>query len=472
MTKISRILNELHVGELTFGFEFEAYYKSKSETSINNKEWLLDYWGSIGKSELGTDASLKTTRNQISFEMKSPPIPATTPNLIKLESFLNEARDKGFYTTKNCGFHIHIGREDLNSFDFESRLKIVMNFKRCYKTLTEINQFKFSNTKHASLENITTLVPLFKKNEGPEELQSIVRKVINLISMKNNVIHFHYQRTIEWRGPRNFLNAGLKEDVHNFILHLRKFLYYVSKATSGDRSLMFGAYTNREVEDALASIKDKESGFDKPDPFSKAISIYKNDFNLDSKLLGSMATIIKRNIKPLSTKILNYLDRGKDTLDYPITDVFFDDSVIFKLDDEFHALLEPTTYPPSTKNFMNAVIYTNKYGVITQLTKQALDLLKRKLSYFLETIKDNWESNKSRIEEDLITFKDSMYTFAGFFNTTRNLIGKYFENSSEVLKTLDEASEVFADSLTQLQEFLQKNDLKYQTVVSYLRGRF
>lgn len=207
-----------------------------SYTSIGNelaKKFTVLKNLSINKSKIESDGSVypdvgtDTTGHAWSFEWASPVIKFNPKNIEKIYKFLTSLKDYGIYTNNSCGFHTHISFEDINKDDAKWILFCIANDDNLLDQVSylrvpgeePINFFGeryasdewFRNLKaHGNLKNWS-----FNASTSTKYLQMRVHPGAG---------------TIEWRGPRNFINKGENTQlIKEYLLKLWKLILEIAK---------------------------------------------------------------------------------------------------------------------------------------------------------------------------------------------------------------------------------------------------
>lgn len=301
------ILNEqLLMSEITFGFELEAYVKRDaallaigySPEEIPDIKFLdprqlqgylkLYFMKFFGNSDydVGGDVSLGNN----SFELKSPVYNLTPANIIQCIQFLYSLHSGPFqiYTDSTCGFHTHVSFPTITSEDvywLECNLALDKDMIENLSSMVTTDGVKinFINTKYSSAAYLKLLKTAIKK----DDFKSIAEL---MSSEKYRLIRNHPQGTLEWRGPRDFLNKPNMDDIKIFFNQLYKFCQWISKTL--DKKEING-YDKKTF---LSLIEEFEPSFNNEFKKEKKIdkivdSLYKNPMAL-LKLDADLYTLI------------------------------------------------------------------------------------------------------------------------------------------------------------------------------------
>lgn len=275
----------------------DEFYKIPNTKKIPNKL-------SVNSSKIESDGSLSTggsntTGHAWTFEWGSPIIPFNPKNINKIYKFLTSLKDIGVKTNDSCGFHTHISYEDMTRDDAKWILFCIANDE---SLLDEVSYLKvpgespveffghyatskwFDELKaHGNLKNWN-----FRENTDDKYLQ----------------IRMHPGAgTLEWRGPRNFINDGSKPQlIKEYLMKVWKLVLKIGKL-----------------------VDEKEyNGYKKSDVLAKMV--VSGEFNTTSEKLSTMNAdklldLIKK--KPLTlvslkpSKLKSILDKsGRDIIGY------------------------------------------------------------------------------------------------------------------------------------------------------------
>ena len=302
------LLESLTTGEFTFGFELEAIYLDKEnkfkEDSSTDLEFLedinlikdIEQYGITGK--LVSDSSIETNgSHSIPFEFVSDPLQFSPSNLTKMFKTLSGLKSINCFTNSHCGFHIHIKYPSMNSDDMRWLLACISQNDEYKNTVTSFKDYDFYNLEFAD--------PGFLDELDNAIMNKDNREIDNLLdTSKYRVLRIHPQGTLEWRGPRDFLNQNNLEDIHDFVVHLFGYVRMISKCMA---QTTIGEYSKKE----FYSIFTKEKT--KPDP--KGINFIKQysgkDKEIALNLVRSYPNIL--DVK-FSSPPKIYVDGNDDTI--------------------------------------------------------------------------------------------------------------------------------------------------------------
>lgn len=222
--------------EATFGFELEAIYNGDDPSNDLDtvKKIIKQYFPEMDIS-LQSDASIKTDYDKTAFEWACPPLNLTPETLKRIIKFLAELPGHNITTNRSCGFHVHLKFPQLDDGD---RVWLILNLANDTDMRKDIVYFKdyiFIDDEYA---NDAFLVFLEQILDDAEAKHEINYKALNqwISTEKYRNIRIHPQGTLEWRGPRDFLDKSNMGEIKEFFLLLWKFVGWMSH-TLGKRTL-------------------------------------------------------------------------------------------------------------------------------------------------------------------------------------------------------------------------------------------
>ena len=199
--------------------------------TYNLKNFKLPVSLAINSSKIESDGSLSasgtnSTGHAWTFEWGSPIINFNPKNVDKIYKFLTGLKDIGVYTNDSCGFHTHISFEDMTRDDAKWILFCIANDETLLNEVTYLNvpgeksvQFfgHYADDKwfrqlkaHGNLKDWS-----FRSDTNDKYLQMRMHPGAG---------------TLEWRGPRNFINDGEKPQmIKEYLMKLWKLILKIGK---------------------------------------------------------------------------------------------------------------------------------------------------------------------------------------------------------------------------------------------------
>ena len=319
MTQI--LLEKYLASQFKFGFELEAmvedalidfsddYHDEVDYDSLNEaiKEEISTAFNfSEDEIEIKYDGSLEpSNRFDYAFEWATPTMQFTPENLKRSIHGLDYLMNHNFYTNESCGFHVHLSFPNITDQDVIWIISKLSIDKPMFKKITNFEGLNFFNEEYAEkgvFEKIGKLINEEKYNELAQYFST----------KKYRMLHIHPQGTLEWRGPRDFLDdyEGI-HIVYDFFKLLHEFVSWMSKSISDNHingiskenyfKLVFG-------EDV--KVNDYIDNFNKKSRFSKMKNIISDD--IEKKYVNRFIKLMIKNksdYTPSVEKILKlYID--------------------------------------------------------------------------------------------------------------------------------------------------------------------
>jgi len=278
--RLQQFLNEKYLhSEYKFGFEFEGIYPFVTSFKEIHKD--LTHIDNIWRSgKVVEDTSIKNfdADEQTSFEYTSPILSFTPQNIQKTITFLDRSLTiLGVETNNTCGFHVHLSFPHINSIDsFWILCNLAMNKQMLNKIMTlntYIDKYNFFDEDHANV-NFLSRIKTSIEQKNLEQLS------YEYTASKYRAFRLHPQGTIEWRGPRNFLNDGDVKIIKQFFLLLWEVIGFISNVLVNKQ---LNRISKKELYDVL---KDKNPIFKKEKKlFSNDVKVRNakvnvNDYNV------------------------------------------------------------------------------------------------------------------------------------------------------------------------------------------------
>ena len=270
-------LKEAYTGQFTVGFELEGvctwdkdmddpmdgnfYLPSYSTYDEEDNDaggaalqlkreldLLFDIKGSSGNSKIESDGSLNTDNvpdsiygyKKWNFEYATKKIPFNAKNLEKIYNGLSKLYKWEIFTNDSCGFHIHLSFPEISKEEIAWIICcIAVDEELTYEILqleTEdegtIQLFNVDiNEEGEEIDGYATIHFLLNiKDAILENDYDRLDKLLN--SEKYRVLHIHSDNgTLEWRGPRGFLNSGNLKTIKAFVLKWYKIVSKIANMT-------------------------------------------------------------------------------------------------------------------------------------------------------------------------------------------------------------------------------------------------
>lgn len=341
---MTKILEEtLLTNEFTFGFELEAivhednniasedsWVNGNDDTEDDIKDYLDSFlYGEFnshhtnknisGDSRVHDDSSVQHNDvdvNGFTFEYSSPILKANPENFARVIHLLKQMKKDGIYTNNTCGFHHHIKFNGMTPQDLVWIYCNLATDAGIYDQITKFKDYDFYDDHFASFRDIDNLGSALINRDFEKALEYINNE-------KYRAFRIHPQGTLEWRGPRDFLNGDNLNDIVDFYklfnILIRRIKLYVDSKTLIDTTI-----TKKELFDEFAKLTDDPQWTDivnDSNKESKSVEKFLYKFSIRQYLIFKImknpefskffAKIFSYYI--YRTKILGYL---KDFVDY------------------------------------------------------------------------------------------------------------------------------------------------------------
>lgn len=298
--RYKEILSEmLTSGEFTFGFELEAVYEpehssdddfqgsedeyhdhvmSQLEPSLRDlKEPLLNIFHNYGlDGKIVNDSSIATDGpGQIGFEFAASPMPFNNKSILSVKKLLTSLSKNKIHTNNSCGFHIHVKYPSMEALDMKWILTVLAFNEEWQQHVTSFNDVDFFDIKYAKKSFFLSI-----KEDIERKDYDTMKEYMN--DEKYRVLRMHPQGTLEWRGPRNFMNNNDYSSIDNFLIHLYQYIQILIRCQSTDN---VGGLSRSEFNKIFATPKS-----------GSGINIPKNNFYKGFKL-GNYAKRFSENTK-------------------------------------------------------------------------------------------------------------------------------------------------------------------------------
>ena len=237
--QFQRLDEKLLTSEFTFGFELEAICNDSS--ICYNIDRIKDYIDDLlvkdvdskqvkklaGKSAIHQDSSVhgdyedsdyddddEREREELSFEYGSPIFPCTPFWFNKVVKTLRNMINNGFYTNDSCGFHHHLHFNGMTERD--------MVWVYCNLAMDTETYDKFGSLQGADDREYNLYSRQWASRDAMRDLKASVESdnwegvLEELNTNKWRAFRIHPQGTLEWRGPRDFMNRGNLDNINRF----------------------------------------------------------------------------------------------------------------------------------------------------------------------------------------------------------------------------------------------------------------
>lgn len=214
---------------------------------INDGDWIItdnnlenEFWESrdyhLVSQEENITAFLKekglTPVFVRAFEYASPVLEFIPTNIKKIWDFFkeNQGKDKLIFTNDSCGFHHHISWKGISGEDAAWVLSQIAYDKDAMELLSKMKHSEDDGREYDFdfVTEYSALDDLEYVRDGIENFDfNMIAKHLN--TDKFSILNNHSQKTLEWRGPRDFLDTESMTDIKNFYSQLWKVITMISK---------------------------------------------------------------------------------------------------------------------------------------------------------------------------------------------------------------------------------------------------
>ena len=205
------------------------YYASEDEEYYyqNGEAVDMDYIEDMGGID---EVEFRTT-----FEYASPVLQFNPANIQKVINFLDDGMNMHdlFYTNDTCGFHHHISFEGITGEDaawIVSQLAMDDDAREMFAKFNDV-----ANKEDTGIENYN-FITAWSSNQYLYDLADAIRN-FDFAEIKNKlntekytILNVHNNKTLEWRGPRNFLQTKNRKTIVNFYKQLWKIINWMTLA--------------------------------------------------------------------------------------------------------------------------------------------------------------------------------------------------------------------------------------------------
>lgn len=179
--------------------------------------------------------SIDNVEFRTTFEYASPVLQFNPATIQKVINFLDDGMNTNdlFYTNDSCGFHHHISFEGMTGEDaawIVSQLALDNDARKMFANFNDV-----ANKDDTGVENYNFITTWSEERYLYDLADAInnfdfaeIRKQLN--TDKFSILNVHSNKTLEWRGPRNFLQTKNRKTIINFYKHLWKIINWMTLA--------------------------------------------------------------------------------------------------------------------------------------------------------------------------------------------------------------------------------------------------
>lgn len=217
--------NKRLLKDFSFGFELEGTYDNYEINTSRLKHKFDSMLG--GEGSMHGDGSLRAEGGYSTFEYASPVIQFTPVNIQKVIKFLDSLPSMFVKINRTCGFHTHISFKGITKKDAVWAMASMAS-DGSYEEFLKLGRTNLYRAPYAK--------PTFLHKAHEYAKNGQYRRMVEVIvdNEKYRSIRIHPQGTIEWRGPRTFLNTIKHSKNVAFFKKLSKFIMKINESLDKD----------------------------------------------------------------------------------------------------------------------------------------------------------------------------------------------------------------------------------------------
>ena len=394
-----------------------------------------------------------------SFEYSSPVLDFIPANIKKIWDFFKEnlGREKLMFTTDSCGFHHHISFEGIKG---EDAAWIISQLAMDDDAIE-----MFSHMKHSEDDGRTrdfNFLTSFSSADYLRCLRDYIKqfdfsKIASYLNTdKFTLLNNHANKTLEWRGPRNFLDTESITDIKEFYSQLWKVISWMSKAL--DKKEINGM----SKENYLKGLSETNyAGKNKPLENYPSFKLDENHL-LDANTLQLLVEKIENN--PM---ILNSLTKDKRICDQIIQKLFNSSKLRKIIERMDESKISQTIYDLSYKYIPAVMAYKAGEDALYRTSPKTLErLASARYGFDTSTLPDIITYVVPKVNTEILNLLDftlqenlikaSKYKVASIFATllyngsALNIMKKIYENCQD--------TEILFDFYEKLPEPLKRTE--------------
>lgn len=450
-----------------FGFELEGTYDD-SETSsrfLENKfNEMLN-----GTGNMHGDGSLRADYGFRTFEYASPVIQFTPKNIQMVVKFLDSLPSLFVKINSTCGLHTHISYKGINRQDI-CWLMASMASDESYKDFLKMGRTNFYKAPYAKAD-------FFKYAHTYLERGQLNRFIATICdNEKYRSMRIHPQGTLEWRGPRTFLNINKHNKNVAYMKKLTEFIIKINKTLDlTETPLISKEQFLRTGVNYINNLAFRDDVLEKKDKFINLINKLNENPNIIKCIKDSKFNEFCEYIQNHSYDLSSFLRKAKNDESFTIDDErtlrFF---LKYSNVDIYVGKLNPSTFKSqmaligeynrltpifeylikhegvndevlgiltkeALKNFGKASIRTFTYNAMKEMVKYNINAFKAAVNVDLvATFGENRAKDLINrvVQQDQYGFKNSELYNALLNSSNRNLVIYYFPEVNQLTNTI------------------------------------
>lgn len=215
--------------DFTMGFELEAVWYADTDDGYDDFENYQDsieaFFDSCDLSggDLHGDGSVNGYGDGAPFEWASPVLPVNMTSINKIINMYKKGLNEVFTVNDSCGLHHHISFPNMSAEEMVwimCKLALDTNMR---EKITHFKDYDFVTTwsKDSYLDRLKDAV----LNDNYNDIIKICR------TDKYSLVNVHSHNTLEWRGPRSFLDTGREQALKNVVEFYKLFWSFIKWMT-------------------------------------------------------------------------------------------------------------------------------------------------------------------------------------------------------------------------------------------------
>lgn len=215
--------------DFTMGFELEAVWYADTDDGYDDFENYQDsieaFFDSCDLSggDLHGDGSVNGYGDGAPFEWASPVLPVNMTSINKIINMYKKGLNEVFTVNDSCGLHHHISFPNMSAEEMVwimCKLALDTNMR---EKITHFKDYDFVTTwsKDSYLDRLKDAV----LNDNYNDIVKICR------TDKYSLVNVHSHNTLEWRGPRSFLDTSREKALKNVVEFYKLFWSFIKWMT-------------------------------------------------------------------------------------------------------------------------------------------------------------------------------------------------------------------------------------------------
>lgn len=283
--------------DFTMGFELEAIWTEDAEYNDDDYDSYSNYEDEINDlfdsefpgGDLHGDGSVHGNGEGVGFEWASPVLPFNVASLQKIINFYRKHLGKEFIVNDSCGYHHHISFSGISAEDVVWIMCKLATDNRMRDLISNFEGIEFVSgwSDDSYLDDLADAVHNLNYS-----------RIVELCNTrKYSLLNVHSNKTLEWRGPRGFLNKEDTDIIIKFYKRLHQFVTWITdvldeKEIEGvskenfDDMIRAALPNDKRISDFYSNKSDRIKGIMKPETVEKFVNGIINDNKMLFKLIN------------------------------------------------------------------------------------------------------------------------------------------------------------------------------------------